>query len=93
MMACDILSIPITTVASESAFSAGGRVIEPHRTSLGADTVQMLMCGADWFRAHYSAKKNKQVSYFFIKIYICFHYKRKVNMFEAIIIILYLFSG
>ncbi|KAG8651872.1 hypothetical protein MANES_06G032851v8 [Manihot esculenta] len=39
-MARDILSIPITTVASESAFSAGGRIIDPHRASLGAETVQ-----------------------------------------------------
>ena len=67
MMACDILSIPITIVASESTFSAGGRVIEPHRTFLGADKIQMLMCGADWFRADYNAKKNKQVSPFLLK--------------------------
>ncbi|KAG8650730.1 hypothetical protein MANES_07G068232v8 [Manihot esculenta] len=39
-MARDILSIPITTVASKSAFSAGGRIIDPHRASLGVETVQ-----------------------------------------------------
>ncbi|KAG8654255.1 hypothetical protein MANES_05G115701v8 [Manihot esculenta] len=36
----DILSIPITTVDSESAFSAGVKIIDPHRASLGAETVQ-----------------------------------------------------
>ncbi|XP_057775477.1 zinc finger BED domain-containing protein RICESLEEPER 2-like [Salvia miltiorrhiza] len=55
-MACDVLSIPITTVASESAFSAGGRVIDPHRASLGVDTVQMLLCAEDWLRARYEIK-------------------------------------
>ncbi|KAK6146207.1 hypothetical protein DH2020_020076 [Rehmannia glutinosa] len=44
-MACEILSIPITTVASESTFSAGGRVIDTYRSYLGTDTVQMLLCG------------------------------------------------
>ncbi|KAL8495848.1 hypothetical protein ACS0TY_019821 [Phlomoides rotata] len=29
-MACDMLAISITIVALESAFSTGGRVIDPH---------------------------------------------------------------
>ncbi|XP_028054726.1 zinc finger BED domain-containing protein RICESLEEPER 2-like [Camellia sinensis] len=46
-MACDILSVPITSVASESTFSVGGRVIDPYRASLSTETVQILLCGAD----------------------------------------------
>ncbi|GKB63114.1 zinc finger BED domain-containing protein RICESLEEPER 2-like protein, partial [Tanacetum coccineum] len=42
-MAAEILAIPLTTVASESAFSAGGRVIDPHRSSLGTNIVDMLI--------------------------------------------------
>ncbi|WCJ38104.1 Zinc finger BED domain-containing protein RICESLEEPER 2 [Euphorbia peplus] len=61
-MACDILSIPITIVASESTFSAGGRVIKPHRASLGTDTVEMLMCGGDWIRALYSLKNTLPIN-------------------------------
>ncbi|XP_059436160.1 zinc finger BED domain-containing protein RICESLEEPER 2-like [Corylus avellana] len=56
-MAKDILAVPISTVASESSFSAGGRVIEPHRASLSPDTVQMLLCGSDWVRALHGIKR------------------------------------
>ena len=61
-MAADILSIPISTVASESTFSAGSRVIEPHRSCLKPETVEVLLCGADWVRELYGLKKAKQVN-------------------------------
>ncbi|KAA8521407.1 hypothetical protein F0562_012101 [Nyssa sinensis] len=59
-MARDILSIRITSVASESTFSAGGRVIDPYRTSLLLETVQVLLCGADWVRALHRLKKGSK---------------------------------
>ncbi|KAA8542651.1 hypothetical protein F0562_023850 [Nyssa sinensis] len=60
-MARKILSIPITSVASESTFSVGGRVIDPYRASLLPETVQVLLYGADWVRALQGLKKGSEV--------------------------------
>jgi hypothetical protein len=43
-IARDVLAILITTVASESAFSTGGHVINHFQSSLVAKTVEALVC-------------------------------------------------
>lgn len=47
-IAKDILAIPISTVASESAFSTSGRLVSPHRSRLHPKTLEALMCAQSW---------------------------------------------
>ncbi|XP_020254292.1 zinc finger BED domain-containing protein RICESLEEPER 2-like [Asparagus officinalis] len=58
-MAADILAVPISTVASESTFSTGRRVIDTYRASLDPKTVEALICGGDWMRKVHGIKKKK----------------------------------
>ncbi|TYG53201.1 hypothetical protein ES288_D09G090400v1 [Gossypium darwinii] len=51
LLARDLLVIPISTVASESALSMGKKVITPLRSSLKPKTVQAVVCLDDWMRA------------------------------------------
>uniref|UniRef100_A0A803MMI1 BED-type domain-containing protein n=1 Tax=Chenopodium quinoa TaxID=63459 RepID=A0A803MMI1_CHEQI len=50
-MARDILDVSISTVASESAFSTGGRVLDPFRSSLTPRVVEGLVCAQNWLRS------------------------------------------
>jgi len=51
MMARDVLAIPISSVASESAFSTGGRILDQFRSSLTPKLVETLVCLQDWLRS------------------------------------------
>ena len=50
-IARDVFAIPVSTVASESAFSTGGRILDSFRSSLGAKTVEALICTQNWLRS------------------------------------------
>lgn len=50
MMVKDVLATPVSTVASESAFSTGGRVLDSFRSSLNSEMVEALICAQNWLR-------------------------------------------
>lgn len=45
-----VLGMPISTVASESAFSTGGRTLDAYRSRLLPRTAEALICTQDWLR-------------------------------------------
>jgi hypothetical protein len=47
ILARDVISVPVSTISSESAFSLAGRILEERRTSLTPDMVKTLMCIKD----------------------------------------------
>ena len=64
-LARDILPIPITSVASECAFSTSGRVLSAHRSRLTPNVAEALMCMQAWSRADMLGNKFFQLHLFF----------------------------
>lgn len=53
-MARNVLSVPVSTLASESSFSTGGWILDSYRSSLRLKTVAALVCAQNWFRSRES---------------------------------------
>ncbi|CAE6127551.1 unnamed protein product [Arabidopsis arenosa] len=46
----DVLAIQVSSVASESAFSTSGRILDPFRSCLSPHMVESLICTQQWLR-------------------------------------------
>ncbi|CAN0827362.1 Putative AC transposase, partial [Linum grandiflorum] len=46
----DLLVVHVTFVASKSAFSSGGRLLDPHRSRLHFAIVEALMSTRSWIK-------------------------------------------
>ncbi|XP_050233558.1 zinc finger BED domain-containing protein RICESLEEPER 2-like [Mercurialis annua] len=53
LIARDVLAMPVSTVASESAFSTGGRVLDSFRSALTPRLVESLICSQNWLRSSF----------------------------------------
>ncbi|CAN1156042.1 Putative AC transposase [Linum perenne] len=72
-IARDVLAIPITSVASESEFSSGGRLLDPHRSRLHHDTVEALMCTRSWLHDNHNQGNSFYPMHTFQFFSFCFH--------------------
>jgi len=59
-MVRDILAVPASTVASESAFSTGSRVLSDFRSRMTPETVEALVCLQDWIRASGNTQRSME---------------------------------
>ena len=50
-IARDVLAIPVSTVASKSAFSTGGRILDEYRSSMTPDLVEALILTQNWLQS------------------------------------------
>lgn len=71
-VARDVLAIPVSTVASESAFSTSGRFVSPHRNRLHPNTLEALMCARDWLWADIHGTRNTNSFDFHNCVFYCF---------------------
>ena len=56
-MACDLLTLPISTVALESTFSITANILGERRTKLSDEMLEVLTCLKDWEYAHFRLQK------------------------------------
>ncbi|XP_050919470.1 zinc finger BED domain-containing protein RICESLEEPER 2-like [Lathyrus oleraceus] len=54
----DIFATPVSTVASESAFSTEGRVLETYRSSLKPEMAEALICTQNWLKSSFTYFKD-----------------------------------
>ncbi|KAG6508584.1 hypothetical protein ZIOFF_033958 [Zingiber officinale] len=67
-LARDILAIPISTVASESAFNTSGRLVSNHRSRLHLKTIETLICVQSWLSNEKQATSSQETKAYYSSV-------------------------
>ncbi|VFQ71722.1 unnamed protein product [Cuscuta campestris] len=57
-LARQVLSVPVSTVAVEREFNAGGNILTDFRSCLNAESLETLVCNQDWLLARRRAQES-----------------------------------
>ncbi|RAL45132.1 hypothetical protein DM860_015538 [Cuscuta australis] len=58
MLARQVLSVPVSTVAVEREFSACGNILTDYRSCLNSESLETLVCNQDWLLARRRAQES-----------------------------------
>ncbi|RAL42444.1 hypothetical protein DM860_016731 [Cuscuta australis] len=58
MLARQVLSVPVSTVAVEREFSVGGNILTDFRSCFSAESLETLVCNQDWLLARRRAQES-----------------------------------
>ncbi|VFQ74596.1 unnamed protein product [Cuscuta campestris] len=58
MLARQVLSVPVSTIAVEREFSAGGNILTDYQSCLNAESLETLVCNQDWLLARRRAQES-----------------------------------
>ncbi|KAL0785403.1 hypothetical protein Bca101_001649 [Brassica carinata] len=58
-MAKDVFAMQVSSVASESAFSTSGRLIDPYRSCLTHYMIEVLMCTEQWMKSDIKLREKR----------------------------------
>jgi hypothetical protein len=75
ILARDVMTVPVSTISSESTFSLASRVLEEQRRWLTTDMVEVLSCIKDWgladqHKQHTVEKETKELESTFEAMYL-----------------------
>lgn len=61
-IARDVLALQVSSVASESAFSTSGRILDPQRSCLTHYMIEVLMCTEQWLKCEFQLNEKGVVT-------------------------------